>query len=170
MKIETERLLITEFTPDMAEAVHRNSLDADNRRFVPDEVFETVDAARETVEYLISRYDTAEGPFVYPILLGEGANIGYVQLVRVGEGWEIGYHIAAPYTRHGYAAEAVRAFLPAIAREKGIRSVWGICLKENLASQKVLARCGFQTVFEGEGVYQGSEREIVRAIWSSDQM
>lgn len=170
MFIETERLIITEFTPDMAEAVHRNSLDADNRRFVPDEVFETVDAARETVEYLISRYGTPDGPFVYPVLLREGANIGYVQLVRAGEDWEIGYHIAAPYTRHGYAAEAVRAFLPVIAREKEVRSVWGICLKENLASQKVLARCGFQTIFEGKGMYQGSEREIVRAIWSSDQI
>ena len=32
--IETERLTITEFTPDMAQAVHENSLDEDNRRFV----------------------------------------------------------------------------------------------------------------------------------------
>ena len=45
MRIETARLLITEFTMDMAQAVHLNSLDEDNRRFVPDEVFETVEAA-----------------------------------------------------------------------------------------------------------------------------
>ena len=42
MRIETERLVITEFSPEMAEDVHLNSLDEDNRRFVPDEVFETV--------------------------------------------------------------------------------------------------------------------------------
>ena len=36
MKIETERLLITELNMDMVEAVHKNSLDEDNRRFVPD--------------------------------------------------------------------------------------------------------------------------------------
>ena len=47
--IETNRLKITEFTPDMAQAVHENSLGADNRRFVPDEVFETEEEARETV-------------------------------------------------------------------------------------------------------------------------
>lgn len=170
MLIATERLIITHFTPDMAQAVHRNSLDADNRRFVPDEVFETVEEARETVNALISRYGSADGPFVYPVLLREGANIGYVQLVRVEDGWEIGYHIAQGYTGRGYASEAVRAFLPVIAREKGIRSIYGICLKENLASQKVLARCGFQTIFEGKGDYQGSVREIVRAVWSSDQM
>ena len=36
MKIETERLLIIELNMYMAEAVHKNSLDEDNRRFVPD--------------------------------------------------------------------------------------------------------------------------------------
>lgn len=51
-KIETDRLMITEFTPDMAQAVHENSLDEDNRRFVPDEVFETVEDASETIEFL----------------------------------------------------------------------------------------------------------------------
>ena len=32
MRIETERLLITEFVLEMAEEVHKNSLDEDNRR------------------------------------------------------------------------------------------------------------------------------------------
>ena len=31
MKIETERLIIVELNMDMAEAVHKNSLDEDNR-------------------------------------------------------------------------------------------------------------------------------------------
>ena len=43
MKIQTERLTITEFDLSMAESVHLNSLDEDNRRFLPDEVFETVE-------------------------------------------------------------------------------------------------------------------------------
>lgn len=170
LRIETARLIITEFTLDMAEAVRRNSLDADNRRFVPDEVFETLEEARETVAFLISRYGSADGPFVHPVLLRDGTNIGYVQLARVADGWEVGYHIAPPYTGQGYATEAVRGFLPVIAREKGVGRVNGICLKENLASQKVLVRCGFRIIFEGKGEYQGSEREIVRSVWSSDQM
>ena len=53
--VETERLSITEFTPEMAQAVHENSLDAENRRFIPDEVFETEEEARETVLFLSSR-------------------------------------------------------------------------------------------------------------------
>lgn len=51
MRLETERLVITEFTTDMAQAVHENSLDEDTRRFLPDEVFETVEDALETIEF-----------------------------------------------------------------------------------------------------------------------
>ena len=115
MRIETERLIITDFTMDMAEAVHLNSLAEDNRCFVPYEVFETVADAREALAFLMSRYGGEEGPFVHPVLLKTGENIGYVQLVNIGEGWELGYHIAKAYTGKGYATEASRAFLPAMA-------------------------------------------------------
>jgi len=167
MKIETERLIITEFTPDMAGAVHENSLDEDTRRFLPDEVFETVEEAKETVEFLISQYGTTEGPLVYPILTKNGReNIGYVQLVLLGDGrWEIGYHIGKKYTGKGYATEAVRAFLPVVAEMVGVREVYGVCLKENRASIRVLEKCGFKVVFSGVGTYQEEEREIVRSIW-----
>ena len=49
MRIETERLVITEFDLTMAESVLKNSLDEDNRRFVSDEVFETVEEAQDTI-------------------------------------------------------------------------------------------------------------------------
>ena len=165
MRIETERLVITDFTPDMAEAVHLNSLDEDNRRFVPDEVFETVEEARETVEFLISRYGSEDGPFVHPILKKTGENIGYVQLVRIGEGWEIGYHVAKRYTGSGCASEAVRAFLPHMAAEKRLKEIYGICLKDNIASVRVMEKCGFVPLYRGKGEYQGQEREIVKNVW-----
>lgn len=167
MRIETERLVITDFTMDMAPAVQRNSLDGDNRRFVPDEVFETVEDARETIAFLISRYGGTEGPLAYPVLTKAGGeNIGYVQLVPLdGGAWEIGYHIAKEFTGSGYATEAVRAFLPAAAEAVGADEVQGICLGENAASRRVLLKCGFDPVFEGVGTYQGETRNIFRGVW-----
>ena len=164
--IETERLLICEFTPEMAEAVHVNSLDEDNRRFVPDEVFETVEDARETVEFLISRYGSSEGPFVYPVFTKQNENIGYVQLVKLPDGWEVGYHISKPFTRRGYATEAVKAFLPWAAETYGLTEILGICLAENAASARVMEKCGFAPVYRGQGPYQGETREIVKNIWN----
>ena len=167
MRIETERLIITKFTPDMAPDVCENSHDEDTVRFVPDEVFETVEDAKEAIAFLMSRYGRTDGPLAYPVLTKQGINIGYVQIVPIENGnWEIGYHIAKRYTGNGYATEAVRAFLPAIAAELGIDEVYGICLSENEASKHVLTKCGFVPVFEGMGDYQGEKREIFRSIRS----
>ena len=163
MYIETERLVITEFDETMAEAVHLNSLDADNRRFVPDEVFETVEEAAETVAFLMECYKNGNGPLVYPLLLKTGENIGYVQAVPMGDGvWEIGYHIAAAFTKQGYATEAVKAFLPVIMPKLNLARIKGICLADNLASRKVMERVGFVKEYEGVGPYQGAERPICR--------
>ena len=163
LAIETERLTITEFTLDMTEDVQKNSLDEDNRRFVPDEVFETVEEARETVGFLMSRYGSAEGPFVYPVLLkADQTNIGYVQLAPVEDGWEIGYHIAKKYTGKGYAAEAVKAFLPVMMQEHRLNQIIGICVAENYASRRVMEKCGFIKMYEGIGPYQGKNINICR--------
>ena len=167
MRIETERLIITDFTPDMAEDVHKNSLDEDNRRFVPDEVFETVAAAREAIGYLMGQYGGSEGPFVHPVLTKTGENIGYVQMVNIGEGWELGYHIAKAFTGRGYATEAARAFLPAMAEEYHLDKIYGICLADNLASVRVMEKLGFENLFTGIGPYQGAQRPIVKNIWKA---
>ena len=96
--IETNRLIITKFTPDMAQVVHQNSLDEDTRKFLPDEVFETVEDAAETIDFLMSQYEGTEGPFVFPVLLKDETNIGYVQAVPAERGvWEVGYHIAKKF-------------------------------------------------------------------------
>lgn len=165
--VKTKRLYITEFTPDMANDVHVNSLDEDTRRFVPDEVFETPEDAKETVEFLMSQYGSAEGPQVYAVITKDGdRNIGYVQLVPIGNGkWEIGYHIAKPYTGRGYATEAVKAFLPVMAENLGISEVYGIRLMENTASGRVLQKCGFEPFFEGEGEYHGGVHQIRKSVW-----
>ena len=167
MKIETERLIITKFTMEMAEAVHLNSLDEDTRRFVPDEVFETVEEAAETVEFLMGVYASGDGPLVYPVLLKDGTYIGYVQAVPLDDGnWEVGYHVGAAYTKNGYATEAVKAFLPVIMPKLGIDRIAGICRCANAASVKVLERCGFVKEFEGPGNYQGQEQRICKYFYS----
>ena len=85
LSIETERLIIKEFDLSMAKAVHENSLDEDNRKFVPDEVFETENDAKEAIVFLMSQYLTEDGPLVYPVLTKRNENIGYVQLVPIEE-------------------------------------------------------------------------------------
>ena len=169
MQIKTPRLTITTFSPDMAQTVYENSKDDDTRRFVPDEVYNSVEEARTAIEFLISRYDNADGPFVYPIITNDGGkNIGYVQLCKVEledeEAWEIGYHIAKDFIGNGYATEAVKAFLPAMAQNHNLIEVYGICLAENTASVRVLEKCGFSKIYQGLGNYQGKEAQIKKFL------
>ncbi len=168
MNIKTSRLTIKTFSLDMAQSVYENSQDEDTRRFVPDEVYASAEEAREAIEFLISRYDSVDGPFVYPIITNDiSKNIGYVQLCQIDDGaWEIGYHIAKEFTGQGYATEAVKAFLPVIAEKLNIKQVYGICLAENTASVHVLEKCGFVQVYQGAGNYQGKETQIVKTVWN----
>ena len=165
MNIETKRLIITDLNLTMAEDVHKNSLDEDNRRFVPDEVFETVEEARDTIEFLMGVYETGDGPLVHPVLLKDGTNIGYVQLVPLEEGFEVGYHIGKNYTGRGYATEALAAFLAEMMEKKQLEKVFGICVSENAASKKVMEKCGFRKEYEGMGAYQGEMRQIARYVF-----
>ena len=172
MKIKTPRLTITTFSQDMAQVVYENSQDDDTRRFVPDEVYNSVEEARDAIEFLISRYESTDGPFVYPVITNnEGKNIGYVQLCKLEledeEAWEIGYHIAKDFTGRGYATEAVKAFLPAISKKLNLKEVYGICLAENTASVRVLEKCGFTQIYQGLGNYQGKDAQIIKAIWKN---
>ena len=172
MQIKTPRLTITTFSPDMAQSVYENSQDDDTRRFVPDEVYNSVEEAREAIEFLMLRYDSTDGPFVYPVITNDGGkNIGYVQLCKhelEEEGsWEIGYHIAKDFTGKGYATEAVKAFLSVMTEKLNIKEVYGICLAENTASVRVLEKCGFTQIYQGFGNYQGKENKIIKTIWKN---
>lgn len=162
LPIRTKRLLITEFNEGMAESVHINSLDENNRRFIPDEVFESAREARETITTLMSFYTQKDKPLVYPILLHDWQQIGHVQAIPVEDGWEVGYHIAKPYTGNGYATEALITFLPPIMERLDITHICGVCSADNIASRRVLEKCGFLLKCESTGILHGKEQPVCR--------
>ena len=163
--IENNILSIRKMDPSMAYDVHINSLDDDNRTFVPDEVFETVEDAEETINFIMESYDNEDGPFIYALIRKEDNKyIGHVQLVRIEEGWEIGYHIGKAYTGNGYATEAVNLYLEYLKNNSDVREVYGVALAANKASRRVLEKTGFKLYFEGMGQYQGEERKIIKSL------
>lgn len=149
----------------MCEDVFHNSQDENNKRFVPDEVFNSLEEASEVVNQIIKSYENKDGPFVYAVIRKEDSkNIGYVQLVKIEEGWEIGYHIAEAFTGNGYATEAANLFLKHLKDNTQIKEIYGIALASNKASRRVLEKCGFELIFEGNGLYQGRKRKIIKTI------
>ncbi len=143
--------------------VWQNSLDEDNKTFVPDEVFETLADAKEVITQIIEDYENDDGPFIFAVIRkSDNANLGYVQLVLIDDGYEIGYHIAKKYTGNGYATESVNLFIDYLRKNTDLKEIIGIALSDNKASRRVLEKCGFQLTFEGDGLYQGKTRKIIK--------
>jgi RimJ/RimL family protein N-acetyltransferase len=57
---------------------------------------------------------------------------------------ELGYWIGEPYWNRGYATEAVRAVIDHAFADNGLEVLHGGCRVTNLASRRVLEKCGFQ--------------------------
>lgn len=162
--ITVGNLSIAKFELDMAKSVHLLSLDEDNRRFMPDEVFESEEIAREVIADLIDCYDSEEGPFVYPLLL-DGKHIGHIELVKIDAGFEVGYHVGKPFCGQGLASKALVAFLPFVREKFGLDKVFGICHSQNIASVKTLERAGFELFFKGISLYHGEEQEVCKFVY-----
>ena len=165
MLISNNNLIIIKMDLSMSFDVYKNSQDEDNKKFVPDEVFESEEEAREVIKSIIKSYDSKECPFRYAVIRkSDNANIGYIQLVQIEEGWEIGYHIAKVYTGNGYATEAVNLYVEYLKKNTDIKEIYGVALADNLASRRVLEKCGFNLYFEGTGMYKGQKRTIIKTI------
>ena len=162
--IQGKRISLVYLDESMINDVWQNSLDEDNRKYVPDEVFETYEDASEVVHFLMENYKTNVCPLVFAVITKEGNNIGYVQLVEIPDGHEIGYHINKSFTGQGYATEAVNLFLEYLKANTELKEVYGIALAINHASRRVLEKTGFKLIFEGIDFYQGKKRKIIKTV------
>lgn len=164
MNIKTERLRIVDLDISMANDIYLQSKDDDMKKYLSDEVFDSEDEAREAIVSLIGYYETCDGPLVYPLLL-EDKVIGYVEAVPLHDQWEVGYHIGKQYTNNGYASEALSHFIPFIMKHMNIKELTGVCIKENVASIRVLEKCDFVKYYEGISRYLHEDRLVCKFIY-----
>ncbi len=164
-RIETARLVIRPLDFSMAAALCRGSQDAQTRRFLPDEVFETEDDAREAIEALTAGYGLAHRAQVYEVALRSGGHVGFVELSPTDDDMEIGYQVTEPMRGHGYAAEAVRAFLPVMAARWHLPHIKGICVSDNAASKAVLSASGFTFLSDFPELEHGTLKPCSHWLW-----
>lgn len=91
--------------------------------------------------------DSTGYPFF--IFTKEGNNLlGGITLSNVRRGvtqsGSIGYWIGQPFQKNGYMTEAVKALGVYAFKELGLHRIDAASLQENLASIRVLEKCGFQ--------------------------
>lgn len=153
-RMETKRLIIRDFLLSDAEAIFYFSQEDSLKQWLPDQVYSDIYEAKETLEFLISRYPHKELPFVLAVVEKESNElVGHVGLSRIKKGIEIGYAIGKQHQNKGYASEAVAAFSNWGKKESGVGEIYGVVNSKNYASIKVLENAGFRFIkddVEGE--------------------
>ena len=153
-KVATKRLVLRE----IVESDFDNLIDI----FLNEEVKKTFMlpdfSSREDALKLVRRFkDLSQdyNRFVYAICL-DNRLIGFVNDVFIGENEvELGYVIHPNFKNNGYATESLRACIDLIFRS-GFSIVKTGAFEENLASQKVMQKCGMHHLGEEEKIeYRG---------------
>lgn len=150
--IETERLVIT--PPAMSHFEAWVDLRAKSRDFL--ETYEPTwpndDLTKSAFRRRLKRYQRGErdsNGIAYLIFKkNKETLIGGITVSRilrgVAQSCAIGYWIGKPFIKQGYMTESVKGILPEIFVEQRFHRLEAACLPHNLASIRVLEKCGFQ--------------------------
>jgi RimJ/RimL family protein N-acetyltransferase len=110
--------------------------------------------ARDAADF-VRRTNAGEiGKCVYAITKAEnGEFLGCCALephVNDADTLEIGYWLGEPHWNRGYATEAAHALIDMAFRTRDIAHIDARCRVTNIASRRVIQKCGFQ--FQGSGM------------------
>ncbi|MCP4499265.1 MAG: GNAT family N-acetyltransferase [Deltaproteobacteria bacterium] len=164
LPILTASLELRPFAPqDVAKALAM-SQESKSRRWLPDQVYDDEKKAKHVVLELAT-FARIRNPQKAPLVLGgylqsNNELIGHVGLSMCKAGVEVGYAIETAAQGQGYATEAVVALSSWYVQGRE-ESVWGIVVKANAASCRVLEKSGFTFIDEEVGDFHG-RREILR--------
>jgi len=135
---ETNRMIVRKLSISDSEFLYKYSQEEITKKELPDEVFDNITEAMETIEYFMSNYDD-KYPLVYGIILKEiNIIIGHIGLSKIDKGIEIGYAIATEYQNNGYISEIITPFVNWVKDNLKIEKIYGITKRENTASWKIL--------------------------------
>jgi [ribosomal protein S5]-alanine N-acetyltransferase len=156
--LETQRLIIRPyFEDDLMECFYLMQ-DKELFEFKNMDVM-TLDEYKGLFKWLIDSYNSGtDKNFAYSfniILKETGVHIGWVglgNLVTNPSLIEIFYLIGIQYQRQGYATEASKAILEYGFNTMNLDEIVAVCMKENIASRRVMEKIGLKFRYVQEGL------------------
>ena len=145
--VETERLVLREYTEEDAPAFFRLNSDPEVMRYVPDKPMKNVDEARNVLitHPLVDYRQRGFGRWAC-ILKSNGEHIGFCgpkYLPEIGE-VDLGFRFTRANWGKGYATEAARASVQDAFDRLNLDQIVGLAEPENHASIRVLEKIGMQ--------------------------
>jgi RimJ/RimL family protein N-acetyltransferase len=143
--LETPRLLLREYVEDDAAAVYQLGSDPLVNRFSSDERLTSVEEARAILRaHPLADYRKYGYGRWACILKETGVNIGFAGLKYLDDRKEVdvGYRLLPAYWGAGLATEAALASIRYGFERLQLRRIIGLVVPENVASVRVLEKCG----------------------------
>ena len=111
-------------------------------KFLAFPTHQSVGDARNFLNYVIDAWDNGT-EYAFGIRLkGENRFVGSLGFINENGKVQFGYALSPNYWNRGVATEACKAVLELLKRQKDIHRVWTFTDAENVASGKVLLKCG----------------------------
>ena len=166
VSLETRSLLLRPFAPSDVAPMLAMSQEDCARKWLPSQVYRDEAHAASAVDWLIRQFDLQTTPktnaFVFGVADKATARlIGHVGLSPLFDGVEIGFGIATSEQGKGYATEAVSTACAWGFERFSLLVILGVTDAENVASQRVLRRCGFRRKEEKMMRLQDVERSAI---------
>lgn len=163
--IETKRLILRKLQKEDAEAFFKVIGNDNVTRYMSNNSFASIEKVEHLLDFWIDLY---KYPWVerYAITLKEnGLLIGYIDLVEyVDDTPEIGYALNEDYWSKGYMSEALEAFSNRLFELGYQEAILGV-VKENIGSNKVALKCGFELYKEEEQYLSETKYYLVTLCW-----
>ena len=147
--LETDRLLLRQFTEEDAEAFFKLNSDPEVLRFVPDKALLNVEQARQIlIDHPIADYRKHGFGRCACILKSTGENIGFGGLKYLDEFGEVdvAYRLIPAYWGRGLATEVAKASVQFGFTNLGLKRIIGLVMPENIASIRALEKAGLRYV------------------------
>lgn len=142
--IETERLILRDASVDDAEDMFEYAKLEEVTKYLSWKPHVSVKDSEKILDALSKEAKEKDSYVLKAIVLKENDKmIGTIDARIFGDGLkdtEFGYCLNPKYWNKGYMSEALKAFIQALHKERGVENVFGSFERENIASKRVMQK------------------------------
>ena len=142
--IETERLILRDASVDDAEDMFEYAKLEEVTKYLSWKPHISLKDSEKILDMLSKEAKEKDSYTLKAIVLKENDKmIGTIDARIFGEGLkdaEFGYCLNPKYWNKGYMSEALKAFIQALHKERGVENVFGSFERENIASKRVMQK------------------------------
>ena len=147
--LETDRLILRQFTVDDVEYIFKLHNDIEVMRYIPhkDPLNVPMESCEKFINWCIDEYDKKPGFGLFAVIIKDtGKFIGWNEINHLDntEEVEIGYRYLKPFWGYGYATETSLALINYGFNTLNLSKLVGVAMPDNKASTRVLEKVGMK--------------------------